>query len=106
MYAYNWMFLPMPDYPDQYVMSDEIQDGDSSFNFSLFMKQWGGSWQKELDSGFAIVPPSIAVYNDAIANGELPPYGFAPAGYAGSGAPAGADGESAPQPDEVPDDRT
>ena len=79
MYAYNWMFLPMPDYPDQYVMGDEIQDGDSSFNFSLFMKQWGGSWQKELDSGFAIVPPSIAVYNDAIANGELPPYGFAPA---------------------------
>ena len=81
MYAYNWMFLPMPDYPDQYVMSDEIQDGDSSFSFSLFMKQWGGSWQKEIDSGFAIVPPSIEGYNDAIANGELPPCGFAPAGY-------------------------
>ena len=22
MYAYNWMFLPMPDYPDQYTMGD------------------------------------------------------------------------------------
>ena len=81
MYAYNWMFLPMPDYPDQYTMGDVIEDGDSTFEFTLFMKQWGGSWQKEIDSNFAIVPPSVDTYNTAIANGELPPVGFA--GYAG-----------------------
>ena len=85
MYAYNWMFLPMPDYPDQYTMSDEIEDGGGRFNFSLFMKQWGASWQKEIDSNFAIVPPSVDAYNAAIANGELPPVGAAPAGSAPSG---------------------
>ena len=89
MYAYNWMFLPMPDYPDQYTMGDELVDGDSSFNFTLFMKQWGGSWQKEIDSDFAIVPPSVDRYNAAIENGEIPPVGMAPIGYAGSAAPSG-----------------
>ena len=85
MYAYNWMFLPMPDYPDQYTMGDAIEDGSNTLDFTLFMKQWGGSWQKEVDSDFAIVPPSIDRYNTAIANGELPPYGFAPPAYSGSG---------------------
>lgn len=101
MYAYNWMFLPMPDYPDQYTMGDVIEDGDSTFDFTLFMKQWGGSWQKEIDSDFAIVPPSVDSYSAAIANGELPPVGFAPVGYEGTAAASGSDDSS-----EDPDDQT
>ncbi len=105
MYAYNWMFLPMPDYPDQYTMGDVIEDGDSTFEFTLFMKQWGGSWQKEIDSDFAIVPPSVDSYNAAIANGELPPIGFAPVGYEGTAAPSSLGGNSADS-DEGQDDQT
>ena len=96
--AYNWMFLPMPDYPDQYVMGDVIEYGDNIFDFKLFMKQWGGSWQKEIDSDFAIVPPSVEWYNGAIERGEIPPVGFAPIGYAGTSASSGVQGE-------VPDDQ-
>lgn len=96
--AYNWMFLPMPDYPDQYVMGDVIENGDNIFDFKLFMKQWGGSWQKEFDSDFAIVPPSVEWYNGAIERGEIPPIGFAPIGYAGTSASSGVQGE-------VPDDQ-
>lgn len=73
--ANNWMFLPMPDYPDQYTMGDSIDDGDSLFNFTLFMKKWGNSWQAEIDSNFAITPPSVEWYETAIANGEQPPVG-------------------------------
>lgn len=98
MHAYNWMFLPMPDYPDQYVMGDVIEYGDNIFDFKLFMKQWGGSWQKEIDSDFAIVPPSVEWYNGAIERGEIPPVGFAPIGYAGTSASSGVQGE-------VPDDQ-
>lgn len=89
MYAYNWMFLPMPDYPDQYTMGDTIENGDSLFDFNLFMKQWGGSWQKEIDSDFAIVPPSVESYAAAIERGELPPIGFAPMDYKGAEEPSG-----------------
>ncbi|MCI5481173.1 MAG: zinc-ribbon domain-containing protein, partial [Lachnospiraceae bacterium] len=91
MDTYNWMFLPMPDYPDQYAMGDVIEDGDSVFDFKLFVKQWGGSWQDEIDSDFAIVPPSVDRYMAAIADGELPPVGFAPIEYEGTN-PASADG--------------
>lgn len=78
----NWTFLPMPDYPDQYAMGDVISDGDSLFDFSLFVKKWGTSWQAEIDSNFAIIPPSVAWYETAIANGEQPPLsgGNAPSG--------------------------
>ena len=107
--AYNWMFLPMPDYPDQYVMGDVIENGDNIFDFKLFMKQWGGSWQKEIDSNFAIVPPSVEWYNGAIERGELPPVGFAPIGYEGTSASSGAQGENTEsnglEPGEVPDDQ-
>ena len=109
MYAYNWMFLPMPDYPDQYAMGDVIENGDNIFDFKLFMKQWGGSWQKEIDSNFAIVPPSVEWYNGAIERGELPPVGFAPIGYEGTSASSGAQGENTEsnglEPGEVPDDQ-
>ena len=109
MYAYNWMFLPMPDYPDQYAMGDIIENGDNIFDFKLFMKQWGGSWQKEIDSNFAIVPPSVEWYNGAIERGELPPVGFAPIGYEGTSASSGAQGENTQnnglEPGEVPDDQ-
>lgn len=81
--ANNWTFLPMPDYPDQYTMGDEISDGDSFFKFSLFVKKWGNSWQAEIDSNFAITPPSVGWYETAIANGEQPPLG-------GSNAPGGS----------------
>ena len=109
MYAYNWMFLPMPDYPDQYVMGDVIEYGDNIFDFKLFMKQWGGSWQKEIDSDFAIVPPSVEWYNGAVERGEIPPVGFAPIGYEGTSASSGAQGENTQnnglEPGEVPDDQ-
>lgn len=74
MNTYNWMFLPMPDYPDQYAMQDELADGEGYLNFALFMKIWGGSWQDEIDSDFAIIPPGVDSYMRAIENGEQPPY--------------------------------
>jgi hypothetical protein len=74
MNTYNWMFLPMPDYPDQYAMQDELADGEGYLNFALFMKIWGGSWQDEIDSDFAIIPPGVDSYTRAIENGEQPPY--------------------------------
>ena len=76
MYAYNWMFLPMPDYKDQYTMSDDIQTDNGLFSYALFMKPWGASWQEEIDSDSAVIPPAIERYNEAIANGETPPYGL------------------------------
>lgn len=42
--------------------------------FSLFMKKWGDSWQKEIDSKFAIVPPSVEQYEQSVKGGaEAPP---------------------------------
>lgn len=105
MYAYNWMFLPMPDYPDQYVMSDEIQTDNGTFSYSLFMKPWDASWQKEIDSDFVIVPPAIDRYNEAVANGELPPVGFAPIGYEGTAEPSGIGGDRPVQGGADPDDQ-
>lgn len=77
MNAYNWMFLPMPDYPDQYCMGDDIDVNGSLFSFTMFMKQWGASWEKEAANG-ALIPPSLDAYNASIANDEMPPIGFAP----------------------------
>ena len=77
----NWMFLPMPDYPDQYAMQDELADGDGYLDFALFMKIWGGSWQDEIDSDFAIIPPGVDSYMQAIENGEQPPYGSGTVGF-------------------------
>ena len=74
MESYNWMFLPMAEYPDQYAMGDVLEDGDSYLDFALFMKVWGASWQDEIDSDFAIVPPGVDAYMWAIENGEQPPY--------------------------------
>ena len=85
MNTYNWMFLPMPDYPDQYCMGDTVSDGDYTLDFTMFMKKWGGSWQAESDGG-NLVPPGADEYYAKIANGELPPVGTAPYGYAGGAA--------------------
>lgn len=87
--AYDWTFVSMPNYPGQCTLGDTIGDGDNIFDFSLFMKQWGDTWQNEIDGGTAIIPPSVNAYHAAIANGELPPVGAAPAGYEGSAAPSG-----------------
>ena len=89
MDTYNWMFRPVPDYPDRYTITDYIEYDDSLFEYTLFFKQWGKSWQDEID-GDEIIPPSVDEYEAAIANGELPPVGFAPIGYAGSGTSAAA----------------
>ena len=83
MDTHNWMFRPVPDYPDRYTVTDSIEYEDSLFEYSLFFKHWGTSWQDEIDSNFEIVPPSVEEYENAIANGELPPVGFAPTAYAG-----------------------
>jgi len=89
MDTYNWMFRPVPDYPDRYTVTDTIEYDDSLFEYTLFFKQWGKSWQDEID-GDEIIPPSVDEYEAAIANGELPPVGFAPIGYAGDSAAVSA----------------
>lgn len=55
--AYDWTFVSMPNYPGQCTLGDTIGDGDNIFDFSLFMKQWGDTWQNEIDGGTAIIPP-------------------------------------------------
>lgn len=52
--AYDWTFVSMPNYPGQCTLGDTIGDGDNIFDFSLFMKQWGDTWQNEIDAA----PPS------------------------------------------------
>lgn len=93
----NWMFRQSPDWPGKYVIMDTIEDGDSLFEYYIFIRQWGDSWQADVDTDFEMVPPSWADYEEAIANGEAPPVGFAPFAYGGSGMSSGgaADGESA-----------
>lgn len=94
MDTYNWMFRPVPDYPDRYTITDHIEYDDSLFEYTLFFKQWGKSWQDEIE-GDEILPPSVEEYEAAIAKGELPPVGFAPVGYGnGGGASASAVVES------------
>ena len=87
MDTYNWMFRPVPDYPDRYTITDSIEYDDSLFEYTLFFKQWGKSWQDEIE-GDEIVPYFVEDYEAAIANGELPPVGFAPIGYAGDASAA------------------
>ncbi len=89
MDTYNWMFRPVPDYPDRYTITDSIEYDDSLFEYTLFFKQWGKSWQDEIE-GDEIVPYFVEDYETAIANAELPPVGFAPIGYAGNGAAVSA----------------
>ena len=83
MNAGNWMFLPMPAYPDQYCMGDRLEKDGSALEFMMFFKPWGASWGNEKQDG-AMVPPSLDKYEAAIAEGKLPPMGEAPAGYDGT----------------------
>lgn len=94
MYANNWIFLPRRDYTDEYCMTDVIEDGDDLFDYALNFKPWGASWQEEIDDEFNLTPPSIEIYNAAIANGELPPVGFAPIGYKGAVAASAGTGDN------------
>lgn len=80
MNIYNWMFLPMPAYADQYAMGDTVKEGGSMFDFTMFVKPWGADWDAEIADD-ALFPPSVDLYYDSIANGELPPYGGAPYYY-------------------------
>lgn len=92
----NWMFRQSPDWPGKYVIMDTIEYGDSLFEYYIFIRQWGDSWQADVDTDFEMVPPSWADYEEAIANGEEPPVGFAPFAYGGTGMSSGgaAGGES------------
>lgn len=83
MNTYNWMFLPMPDFPDQYSMGDNISDGDYTMDFTMFMKKWGADWQSEANTG-NLVPPGVNEYVAKIRAGELPPIGETPYGYEGA----------------------
>ena len=74
MNAGNWMFLPMPAYPDQYCMGDMLEKDGSALEFMMFFKPWGASWGNEKQDG-AMVPPSLDKYEAAIAEGKLPPMG-------------------------------
>lgn len=92
MNTYNWTFLPVTDYPDQYGMTDMITDDSGTIDFLMSIKKWGVSWQGDADSGASLVPPSIESYEAAIASGEAPSYGEE--GAAGTTTPA-ATGSSA-----------
>ncbi len=80
MNIYNWMFLPMPAYANQYAMGDTVNENGSVFDFTMFVKPWGADWDAEIADD-ALFPPSVDRYYDSIANGELPPYGGAPYYY-------------------------
>ena len=101
----NWMWRQSPDWPGKYVIMDTIEYGDSCFEYYIFIRQWGDSWQADVDTDFEMVPPSWEIYEAAIANGELPPVGFAPHGYAGTGSSSGStgsEGSSAPAGNDAP----
>ena len=79
--ASNWTFLPMPNYPDQFALGDRYDDADYGiFDFMLFMKPWGHSWEEEVADN-AMYPPSVEGYHESIAAGGLPMYGEPPADY-------------------------
>lgn len=80
MNIYNWMFLPMPAYASQYAMGDTVTENGSMFDFTMFVKPWGADWDAEIADD-ALFPPSVDLYYDSVAKGELPPYGGAPYYY-------------------------
>ena len=82
--VYNWMLLPRQDYTDQYCMGDTFEQDEYYMEFMVFMKPWGASWDKEIADGYNLLPPAMDNYNDLIAEGEMPPVGEAPIGYAGA----------------------
>ena len=87
--VYNWMLLPRQDYTDQYCMGDTFEQDEYYMEFMVFMKPWGASWDKEIADGYNLLPPAMDNYNDLIAEGEMPPVGEAPIGYAGAEAQGG-----------------
>ena len=86
-----WKFLPSPDGNGLYTMGDSVGPDGSKIDFTIMVKPWGASWQDEIDGSPTLVPPSVQDYEQKIANGELPPIGFAPVGYKAAG---GTDGGS------------
>ena len=87
--VYNWILLPRQDYTDQYCMGDTFEQDEYYMEFMVFMKPWGASWDKEIADGYNLLPPAMDEYNDLIAEGEMPPVGEAPIGYAGAEAQGG-----------------
>lgn len=87
--VYNWMLLPRQDYTDQYCMGDTFEQDEYYMEFMVFMKPWGASWDKEIADGYNLLPPAMDEYNELIAEGEMPPVGEAPIGYAGAEAQGG-----------------
>lgn len=87
--VYNWMLLPRQDYTDQYCMGDTFEQDEYYMEFMVFIKPWGASWDKEIADGYNLLPPAMDEYNDLIAEGEMPPVGEAPIGYAGAEAQGG-----------------
>ena len=69
----SWMFRPTPDYEDRYVVYDTVEDGGDHFEYMVFMKKWGNTWQPEIDTDFEIVPDSAAYYEECIAGGAAAP---------------------------------
>ena len=88
--VYNWMLLPRQDYTDQYCMGDTFEQDEYYMEFMVFIKPWGASWDKEIADGYNLLPPAMDEYNDLIAEGEMPPVGEAPIGYAGAEAQGAA----------------
>lgn len=65
-----WMFRPVPDYEDCYVISDFIgdEDGDTC-EYLLYMKKWDHSWQDEIDGGLTFIPRSVSYHQMCLDNG-------------------------------------
>ena len=95
MYAYNWMFLPDPNFDNTYCMTDEITDGDGDvLGLCIWIKPWGESWQPQIDSDFYAYPPNHESYMAMVSAGQMPTLGgsaaTAPAAPSAGGSSGGA----------------
>jgi len=70
----NWMFVPATDGTDRYVMPyDRIDDDDGDmYEYVIYMKKWGASWQDEMNNG-EVTPPYVEAYEEYIAGGMQAP---------------------------------
>lgn len=104
MYAYNWMFLPDPNFDNTYCMTDEITDGDGDvISLGIWIKPWGESWQPQIDSDFYAYPPNHDRYMAMVSAGQTPTLGggaasapSAPSAGGSTGAATGGAGLTGP----------
>lgn len=74
-------FLPRQDYEGMYAMAASSGYGEDLLEYTIQLKPWGASWEKEISDEFGLVPAEIDAYNQAVAVDERPPYGSTPYNY-------------------------